>query len=77
VLELSGGVRSLPQVPQWNAVRRARSAEREPHPLVRKLGEIRAWRRSASFLFALQTHEGSETEAEQISQFEAGSCQWL
>jgi hypothetical protein len=51
VLELSGGVRSLPQVPRWNAVRRARSAEREPRPLARKFGEIRVWRRSASFYF--------------------------
>jgi hypothetical protein len=31
-LELSGGVSSLPQVPQWNAVRRARSAERVAAP---------------------------------------------
>jgi hypothetical protein len=32
VLELSGGVRSLPQAPWWNADRRARDASREPRP---------------------------------------------
>jgi hypothetical protein len=35
-LQLSGGVGSLPQVPQWNAGRRARPAGRAPHPPVRR-----------------------------------------
>ena len=50
VLELSCGVRSLQQVPWWNADRRARSAEREPHPLMRRFG-LCACRRSACLLF--------------------------
>ena len=59
MLELSGGVRSLPQVPQWNAVRRARSAEREPHPKMRRLGNTRL-PAFCFLLFALQTPESSE-----------------
>jgi hypothetical protein len=31
-LELSGGVSSLPQVPWWDADRRARDVSREPRP---------------------------------------------
>jgi hypothetical protein len=50
VLELSCGVRSPQQVPWWNADRRARSAEREPHPLMRRL-DYCACRRSACLLF--------------------------
>jgi hypothetical protein len=60
VLELSGGVRSLPQVPQWNAVRRARDASREPHPLVRRLTINTRLPAFCFLLFALQIGEGSE-----------------
>ena len=49
-LKLSGGVGSLPQVPQWNAVRRARCASARAAPAGAAVG-LRACRRSASFLF--------------------------
>ena len=45
-LELSGGVRSLPQVPWWNAERRARPDGRVPHRKMRRLLNS-AFRRSA------------------------------
>ena len=48
-LKLSGGVRSLPQVPWWNAERRARLARRALHRKMRRLFNS-AFRRSA-FLF--------------------------
>jgi hypothetical protein len=37
VLKLSCGVGSLQQEPWWDADRRARSVEREPHPVVRNM----------------------------------------
>jgi hypothetical protein len=36
-LKLSGGVRSLPQVPWWDAERRAPSDEGAPHRKMRRL----------------------------------------
>jgi hypothetical protein len=42
---------SLGREPRWNAGRRARPAGREPHRRMRRL-EIRAFRRSASFVFS-------------------------
>ena len=44
--------------------------------MVRKLGQIRACRRSASFYLRFKPR-GLRTETEQISRCEAGSCQWL
>jgi hypothetical protein len=48
-LELSGGVRSRPQVPWWNAERRAPSDEGAPHREMRRLRNS-AFRRSAFLL---------------------------
>ena len=53
VLELNGGVGSRPQVPRWNAVRRARRVRREPRPYGAEHRKACAWRRSASFLFVV------------------------
>jgi len=55
-LELSGGVRSPMQEPRWNADRRARSAERAPHPKMRRL----VLRLSAFCLPSLQREEKSK-----------------
>jgi len=58
VLELSGGVGSRPQVPRWNAVRRARRVRREPRPYGADHRKTCAWRRSASFLFVVVCSPG-------------------
>jgi hypothetical protein len=50
-LELSGGVRSLPQVPWWNAERRARLARRAPRREARRL--LNSVSRRSAFLFRL------------------------
>ena len=65
MLELSGGVRSLPQAPWWNAGRRARAAGREPRPYGAEV-----WTKAPAgvplpFIYA-SNREGSETETEQM-----------
>ena len=70
VLELSGGVGSRPQVPRWNAVRRARRADFVCADLRTLVCDARAasadadhrktcaWRRSASFLLICMSYPG-------------------
>jgi hypothetical protein len=60
---LSGGVRSLLQVPRWNADRRARSAfERAPHPMMRPLDtRLSAFRLLFSLFFFLRKVEAKTT----------------
>src|SRR5208282_3911170 len=68
VLELSCGVRSLQQVPWWNAGRRARSAERAPRPYGAEVG-LRACRRSASLLFV--GHDRAESRSHHRVRYDA------
>ena len=58
MLELSGGVRSLPQVPRWNAGRRARDASREPRPYGAEVGlkRLSAFR----FLYLFRSPGGAQ-----------------
>jgi hypothetical protein len=68
VLELSGGVRSLPQVPWWDAGRRAHPAGCEPHPLMRLL-DYCACRRPASFYFVARVSEARPGNGSQARYF--------
>src|ERR1700722_8175867 len=87
MLELSGGVRSLPRGPQWNAVRRARPAGGPRQASASRWTRAapagaEAWRNTrlpafCFLLFTLQTGKCSEPKRSRFSRLEVRSCQGL